>query len=246
MGAREAVPEGKLMNDYWFVPPCDFVSGMKPADREALLALARIGEFAKGEFVFNAGDPGQNVYILESGRAKICQLSPEGKEIILWFCLPGEMFGMAEVPHGSAREVFAQVCTRSSVYSIPRETFNIFLSDHPDTALQVISLLSCRLRTIGHMLLNLAQDDVTSRIVKLLLRLSVPSMRNQDANMSLQIPLTHQEIADMVGASRQTVSTVLGELRREGALDVVKHRIHIHNGERLSAMLDGLDNARRV
>jgi len=226
------------MNDYWFIPPCDFVSGMAPRDREALLAKAKLIQFRKGELVFKAGDPGKNVYILERGRAKICQLSADGREIIQWFCLPGEIFGLAEVPRESTREVSAEVCTNSRIYAIPRDSFNAFLKAHPETALQVIDLLSCRLRTIGHMLLNLALDDVTSRIIKLLLRLCVPSMRKNSADVCLDIPLTHQEIADMVGTSRQTVTTVLGNLRRKGALDVVHHRIRIHDEQQLNNMID--------
>ena len=204
------------------------------------MSMAKLNNFRKGEMVFKAGDSGKNVYILESGRAKICQLSAEGKESILWFCLPGEIFGLAEVLRGSTREVFAQVCTNSSIYSIPRDTFNTFMKYHPDTALQVIALLSCRLRTIGHMLMNLALDDATSRIIKLLLRLSVPSMRKQDTDICLEIPLTHQEISDMVGTSRQTVTTVLGDLRKKGTLKVINHRIHIQNGQQLYTMVEDL------
>jgi len=228
------------MEDFWFIPPSDFLSTMVSSDKEELMSYASLTHFKKGECIFQAGDPGKNVYILEDGRAKICQLSADGKEMILWFCLPGEMFGLAEVPRESIREVFAQVCTDSDVYSISRKTFNNFLKHHPDTAMQVIDLLSCRLRVLGHMLLNLASDDATSRIIKLILRLSARRGKHSGDNVCLDIPLTHQEIAEMVGTSRQTVTSVLGDLRRQGVLNVIRHRIHIQDKEKLNKMIDDI------
>lgn len=228
------------MEDFWFIPPSDFLSGMTVSDKEELISYAKLTHFKKGECIFKAGDPGNNVYILEDGRAKICQLSVDGKEMILWFCLPGEMFGLAELPRESTREVFAQVCTDSEVYSIPRQTFNMFMKNHPDTAMQVVELLSCRLRVLGHMLLNLASDDVTSRIIKLILRLSIRGGNQGSNSISLEIPLTHQEIAEMIGASRQTVTSVLSKLRRQGVLNVVQHRIQIQDKEKLNKMIDDI------
>jgi CRP/FNR family transcriptional regulator len=221
------------MNNYWFIPPSDFLNNMDNRERESLMSLSASHVYKKGEYIFQTGDPGRNVYILEDGRAKICQLSASGKEMILWFCLPGEIFGLAELPRGGIREVFAQACTEAQVHSISREDFKRFLHAHPDAAMQIIDLLSCRMRVLGHMLLNLASDDVTSRIIKLILRLSARYMRDQGSGICLDFPLTHQEIADMIGASRQTVTSALSELKKEGILSVEQHCIHIRNPARL-------------
>lgn len=132
------------------------------------------------------------------------------------------------------------------VQRIPRQSFSKFLSERPSVALQVIELLSCRLRALGETLTNLAADDVSSRIVKLLLRLCArygqvnPHCRLLEqqgkASICLDIPLTHQEIADMLGTSRQTVSAVIGELKKNRVLRMRQRHIHVES-KRLEQLL---------
>ncbi len=226
------------MSDIWFIPPSDFLARMEPREREALLALAEPQSCRRHGFVFQAGSAGENVYVLLSGRIKIFQLSPVGREIIQWFCFPGEVFGLAEMPRGGRREVYAQACADSEVLSIPKERFRSFLIESPSTAMLVIDLLSCRLRTLGDMLLNLTADDVMSRVIKLLTRLAARYGKRVDADFRLDIDLTHQEMADMIGTSRQTVTSALGSLKRRGILRVQNHAIYIQKPELLEHMLD--------
>lgn len=225
------------MHDSWFIPSGDFLSKMNSEDRNSLIALSNMQQYRKGDYIFQVGDPGKYVYLLANGRAKISQLSSAGKEMILWFCLPGEIFGLAELPRGGMREVFAQACTDAEVYTISRDDFNTFLMTNPATAMQVIDLLSCRMRVLGHVLMNLATDDVTSRIIKLILRLGVRYSPTADTNNRLEYPMTHQEIADMVGTSRQTVTGVLGQLRKKGVVSMERHRIRIENQHGLEQLL---------
>lgn len=225
------------MHHSWFIPPSDFLSKMDHTDRENLIALSNKHHYQKGDYIFQVGDPGKFVYLLVDGRAKISQLSTAGKEMILWFCLPGEIFGLAELPRGGTREVFAQACTDADVYVISREDFNAFLLKNPSTAMQIIDLLSCRMRVLGHVLMNLATDDVTSRIIKLILRLGARYPQSSHTCSHLEYPMTHQEIADMVGTSRQTVTGVLGQLRKKGVVSMERHRIRIENQEELEQLL---------
>lgn len=225
------------MHDFWFSPQANFISNMENKDRKALIALSDKQHYHKGDYIFQVGDPGKNVYLLADGRAKISQLSSTGKEMILWFCLPGEIFGLAELPRGGMREVFAQACTHAEVYVINRDNFNAFLYKNPGTAMQVIDLLSCRMRVLGYVLMNLATDDVTSRIIKLILRLGAPYPHSSGTVTCLQYPMTHQEIADMVGASRQTVTGVLGNLKKKGVVSMERQRIYIENHEELERLL---------
>lgn len=213
----------------WYIPPSDFLGSLSPAEREALLALTERRERQKGDYIFQVGDPGNFVYFLEEGRAKIFQLSPAGKELILWFCFPGEVFGLAELPRSGQREVYAQLCSAGTVLRISRERFRDFLTEHPETAMKVIELLSCRMRLLGDMLLNLATEEVTSRVVKLLIRLAARYGTTLNGVLHLEMHLTHQEMADMIGTSRQSVTTVLNMLKRRGFLEVDRHCIHIQN-----------------
>lgn len=225
------------MNELWFVSPSDFLGRMGAADRHDMLLAAERRVFANHAFIFQAGSPGQNVYLLTRGRVKIFGLSPAGKMVLLWFCLPGEVFGLAEVPRGGPREVYAQACTECEVASLSQPAFKQFIGAHPQVAMLVIELLACRLRVLGDMLLNLAADDVTTRVLKMLMRLSARYGRETSGGIRLDIHLTHQEIADMIGATRQTVTAVLGDLRRQGAVHVEDHCICIESQELIESML---------
>lgn len=231
------------MGDIWFLAPSDFLGRMPPAERAALLNLAQPRSYRHRERIFRAGSPGENVYLLAEGRVKIFGLSSLGKEIILWFCFPGELFGIAEMARGGPREVYAEACSDCRVHVIAQREFKEFLATHPATAMLVIDLLSCRLRVLGDVVQNLTADDVTTRVVKLLLRLCARYGRPIARDIRLDIKLTHQEMADMIGATRQTVTGVLGELRRKGVLGVEDHYIRVRHPELLQDMANATQRA---
>ena len=231
------------------LPPSFFLKLLAPSDRADLLALASRHTYDPGEFVFESGSPGNNVYVLEEGRAKVFKLSESGKEVILWFCFPGEIFGLAEISQGgSTREVFAQVCTPAIVHVIRREDFLRFVTAHPDMAMKLMDLLSCRMRVLGEMLLNLVSDDVRTRLIKLLTRLCARYGRNTGGSQYVEMALTHQDIADMIGTTRQTVTSEINRLKRLGLLHTVGHRV-VLEGDLLKdpslACADGADPGAR-
>ncbi len=228
------------MQTPWFVPPSDFWGRLPATSRMALLACGQHRAYTKGATIFRAGSPGEYIYILTEGRVKIFALSPAGRAVVLWFCLPGEVFGLAEMPRAGRRAVYAEACTDSEVLAVPQTRFKRYLEGNAHAALLVVDLLACRLRGLSDMMLNLTSDDVTTRVVKLLVRLAARYGKPIDADgMLLDICLTHQEMADMIGTTRQSVSETLSALRRKGLLRVNQRRIHIQNGK----VLESLANA---
>lgn len=225
------------METPWFVPPSDFWGRLPATARAALLACGQRRTYAKGATVFHAGSPGEHIYILTEGRVKIFALSPVGRTVVLWFCLPGEVFGLAEMPRAGRRAVYAQACADSEVLAVPHARFKRYLESDGHAALLVVELLACRLRSLGDMMLNLTSDDVATRVVKLLVRLGARYGKPLGADgMLLDIRLTHQEIADMVGTTRQSVSETLSALRQRGVLCVSNRRIQIRSGKVLESL----------
>lgn len=209
----------------------DFYSKISDKDRDELSHMGVKRRFKKDEMIFHIGSPSDDVYILLNGRVKVFELSKDGKEVILWFCFPGELFGLAEVVKKDNREVNALACSTVEVLAIKYADFQQYLYSHPAMAMQVIELLGARLRELGDVLLNLASDDVTSRVIKLITRLTARYGRRFSQGVCLDISLTHQEMADMIGASRQTVTTVLGSLKRQGLLRTEQRTIYIENDQ---------------
>ncbi len=216
--------------------PTDFVQHLNAGELAALDALGRRERFARNDFVFRAGGPGRTVYFLRSGRVKIYQPSAPGREVILWFCLPGEIFGLAEVARGGGRSVSAVACEPCEVLCVAQEQFMAFVEERPRVALLSMQVLSSRLRVLGEMHANLVSDDVDTRIAKLILRLAARHGVRRGTELVLALPLTHQEIADMVGTTRQTVTSCLGNLKRRGVLAIDSHRLVIESEELLASL----------
>jgi len=208
-------------------PQIDLLSRLPQVDREHFLKSGQTHRFKKSEFVFRAGDATHHVYLLLRGRVKIYQPSSVGKEVILWFCFGGELFGLAEAARGGERVVSAQACDETEILSIRQEHFTEFLLQHPHTALLIVQVLACRLRVLGDVVINLISDDVRTRILKMLLQLGARCGTPHEQGLRLNLSLTHQEIADMIGTTRQTVTTTLGQLEREGMITTDHHVISI-------------------
>jgi CRP-like cAMP-binding protein len=219
------------------VAPSNFLAQLGSADYADLCTLGVLQRYQKDDLVFPAGVPGDRVYFLKCGRVKIYQLSPLGRTVILWFCFPGEIFGLAEVAQGGGRVVNAQACEPSEVLAVTQEQFKQFIATHPEAALLSMKVLSSRLRILGEILVNLVSDDVNIRIAKLILRLSARYGARVGKDIFLNIPLTHQEIADMVGTTRQTATSALSALKRQGVLSIDNRRIHIESEELLSEII---------
>lgn len=217
----------------------DFLARLTADDAADLVRAGQRKLFAKNEFVFKAGDPGRNVYFLQQGRVKICQPAPEGKDVILWFCFSGDMFGMAEVAQGGGRVVHAQASEASEVLVLSQAELTDYLQTHPAAALLIMQVLAGRLRALGDVIVNLINDDAQTRIVKLILRLATRHGVRVEQDIHLDIQLTHQEIADMCGTTRQTVTSVLSQLQRQGLVRLENRRIRIDSVE----LLDGMTSA---
>lgn len=216
--------------------PTDFMRHLDATELSALELVGRRELYARGDFVFSAGGPGRNVYFLRSGRVKIFQPVASGREVILWFCLPGEIFGLTEVARGGGRSVSALACESCEVLCVALDQFKSFVEARPRIALLSMQVLSSRLRLLGEMHANVVSDDVDTRIAKLILRLAARHGVRHGSELRLTLPLTHQEIADMVGTRRQTVTSSLNNLRRRGVLSIDNHRIVVESEELLASL----------
>ncbi len=227
------------MDELWFVRPYDFLRDFDSQAEQELYDIGLSVTVDKDQLIFNAGSPGEYVYILLEGRIKIYELTSDGKEVIHWFCFPGELFGLAEIVRGGRRAVAAQACSKVKVIKIRHSEFVTFMQRYPDVSLRIIDLLSCRLRELGDVITNLVADDVTARVVKLLTRLGARYGSGEGNEVRLNICLTHQEMADMIGTTRQTVTTVLSALKRKDFLRIENKIIYIQNNDWINSIVAG-------
>ena len=238
------VPSGVDGGDIaWSDAHANFLSSLSAQENQDLLSCARLLLLKARDHLFRAGDRSNDVYIVADGCIRLFQVSPTGKETILWFNFPGELFGMAEIWGGGPRQVYAVANEAARIYSIRRQDFIQFLGAHPEAAMKAIGILSARVRALGHTLGGLASDDVETRIARLLMRFAAISSATRcgigadDGELCVNVRLRHQDIANLIGASRQTVTTTLLRLRKLGTIRMVDHHIHIVRADRLRACL---------
>jgi len=230
-------------NEFWNCPPVDFLGALDSGTRAELLALAGHRRLRRGQSIFRTGSRGENVYILKSGRAKVYELAASGKEVILWFCMPGEIFGLAEIPRGGQREVSAVASTDAEVLVVKREQFKQFLLGNSAAAFLVIDLLSSRMRMLGSLVTALATEEVAARLARLLLGLSHRYQGQCDLHQGcshhqIDLRLTHQDIADMIGTTRQSVSSLIGDWKQKAILFTHNHKIYIQSETELRMQAD--------
>ncbi len=204
-----------------------FSASLPAGDRAALLQLGLRKSYSKGGLIFSAGSPAGSVYLLESGYVKIYHLGPAGREVLLWFCFPGDIFGLTEMVHGGGRKVYARAGTPVELLSVPREAFKAFLAQHPSAAVLVMDVLSHRVRALSQLVQGLITDDVPQRLMQLLTRLSSAYGRPADKGVCVDIALTHQEMANMIGTSRQSITSTLNALKRLGLVAIKNRRLHL-------------------
>jgi len=228
----------------WSDAHANFLSSLSEAETRDLMKSSHRLDLKFRDHLFQAGDHSNDVYIVARGCIRLFQISSTGKETILWFSFPGEIFGMAELWRGNGRLIHAVANEAAQVYSISRKNFTHFLGVHPEAAMKAIGILSARFRALGQVLVGLTSDNVETRIVRLLMRLAAASSDIRccagfsEGELCVNVRLTHQDIANLIGASRQTVTTTLVHLRKQGAVRTVEHHIHIVRPDHLRRLLE--------
>jgi len=187
--------------------------------------------FMSNEFIFWDGDAPNWFYTVAEGKVKVLKHSSLGKEFIIAFFGPGEMFGEVAVFENKPYPASAQAVAETKVVGIKREDFLSFLANRPQVALRIINVLGGRLRDAQGRLRDLAGERVEQRLASLLLMLS--------SKLGLTLPFTRQEIADMVGTTTETAIRVMSHLKDRGIIRSVRGKVIILDEEKLRLLSEG-------
>ncbi|WP_455197843.1 Crp/Fnr family transcriptional regulator [Kaarinaea lacus] len=204
-----------------------FLQKLSREDQQSLEAIATRLSYKKKEYLFQANLTNNTIYVLTDGRVKLSRLSAQGQECIQWFCFPGEVFGLSENTYDYDSGLYAQALVPSTVWAISKLEFNQLLLQNPRIALVIVDQLSSRVRTLGDMLLHVSCDSAQQRLVSLLQRLAEIYGDSTSNEVFIDMQITHQEIADMIGVCRQTVSSLMAGLKRSGIVSANRQGISI-------------------
>ena len=203
-------------------------NGLSDEEISELASAARRRTFRSGEVIFHRDDPGQVMYVIKEGKVKICLISPDGQEISLVVFGQGDHFGELALLDGLPRSADAIAMERVECYTLQRSDFHNAIMKHPKIAIRVMEVLSERLRKTDQQVEDLIFLDVYGRVAKKLLELSDTHGKKVEHGVRIDVRLTQQELASMVGASRESVNKVLGYFTEKQYISTDKHRITLH------------------
>jgi cAMP-binding proteins - catabolite gene activator and regulatory subunit of cAMP-dependent protein kinases len=208
-----------------------------PEELQSVARLCKKKTFPKGAILFLEGDVGDKLYLIQSGLVKISR-QEQNREITLALFRDGDFFGeMSLIEKNSLRSATAETIEPSVLYVLLRQDFIHFLENSPKLCLRLLEIAYSRLRKANDQIHDLTFLDVRGRIAKNLVRLADEYGVPGPAGTQIDIKLTHQQIANMSGTVRETVTKTLHELQEEGVIDIDKKKIRILDPRRLQELI---------
>jgi CRP/FNR family cyclic AMP-dependent transcriptional regulator len=202
-------------------------SELSPAEMSEITAAARTLRKERGGFVYMPGDRADFVYVLRKGRIKLSVLSESGKEFAIDIIQPGEIFGEFALVDEAVRSNMTQALGDVVVWVFNKRDFLRLLETRPKLAISYIRLVGDRRRRMEKKLSDITTKDVAARVCELLHELCIGAAAAESAARESLVPLTHQDVASLIGASRQTTTTILNDLGRRGIIELGRGWIRV-------------------
>ena len=191
-------------------------------------------KIAKGSILFKEGDDGEHLYVIIDGKLKLGTSSGDGRENLLSILGPGEMFGELSLFDPGPRTSTATAVTDAKLLSLSHEKVIPWLKQNPEVSLQLLTRLSQRLRRTNEAVGDLVFSDVPGRVAKALIDLGERFGKTSPEGLLVNHDLTQEELAQLVGASRETVNKALADFAGRGWLKLDGRSVLITDVERLS------------
>jgi len=193
-----------------------FLAVLPPEEREELAACLARRQLQKGDIIFQRDDPGQSLFIVERGAVRIYVPSSQGMDLTLAVLGPGDFFGDLSLLDGRSRSASAIASEQASLLVLDRADFLGFIGAHPQAAMAVLMVVAQRLREADEKASDLAFLDVAGRLAKRLLDLAASHGISRADGILIDLSLTQEELANMIGVTRESVNRNLSEFRRLG------------------------------
>lgn len=221
----------------WYIRRFNLLMGMSEQEMQRVAAMTRMTRHRRGELIYLPGDPSHSIYFLKEGRMKITGLSEDGHEVLLDVIGPGEIFGEVGAIQESPRTTSAQALEDSLLCEMHRNDFEALLATYPKMSLHVLKRVGFRLKKVEAQLLSLICKDVSTRVREALIDL-IGVESTARPNPPVKIGLTQQDLANLIGASRQETSRALRELEDSGVLKLKYRSIIVTTPHRLRSGQD--------
>jgi CRP-like cAMP-binding protein len=216
----------------------DIFADLAPEQRAQIERAISVTQYPSGRIFYAPEEEGDRLYLLRRGRVRIYKLSPEGRALTLLILEPSSIFGEMALSEEWVHDSFAESMTECLVGVIRRDDMRRALNANPAVALRFMNIMSRRLRALERKLADIAFKSVPQRLATVLLNLSGSQATHAAAGTPLAVVrYTHQQLAEMIGSYRETVTKAIGEFRESGLIRVEEDAIYLTDLPRLQELV---------
>jgi CRP/FNR family cyclic AMP-dependent transcriptional regulator len=192
--------------------------------------------YPAGQIFYAPEEHGDRLYMLRRGRVRIYKLSPEGRALTLLVLEPTSIFGEMALVDDWQHDSFAEAMSECTIGTVSRNEMRRTLSTHPAVALRFMNIMSQRLRALESKLADIAFKSVPQRLATVLLNLADTQSERQESGPPAVVRYTHQQLAEMIGSYRETITKAIGEFREAGLIRVEEEAIYLTDMARLQEL----------
>ena len=227
-----------MREKYWYLKDCDFFQQLSPEELHHLETHSRMKRFRSGEAVYLPLDEADGVLVLISGQVKIFSLTPDGKQSILTFIGPGEVFGELSLYQETQRGEHAEASAVSEIVMVPAAIMRQMVERNASLSIGLTRLVGFRRRRIEQRLKYLLFHSNRERLTHLLVELAEDyGSTGPNGEILLSIKLSHQDLASLIGSTRESVTVILGQMQAEGLLKLGRRKVIIRAIDKLASAI---------
>lgn len=219
------------MNKLWYLSQIRMFDCLPMEDLMEIDRMAPMSTIEKNVLIQTPESFREGLYVIKEGKLRLFKVNAEGKQFTLGILGTGNVFGEIDFFSLGTRDIFIETIDKTLLCSLAKTQFERFLSERPQLALKFLKVLSDRLKDRDEMLEQLALGDLRNRVLHLLTKLAEQFGIEEDGYHRIDLPLTHQELANMIGATRESVTVILNELVKSGFIRTGRKSIHVKLNE---------------
>jgi CRP-like cAMP-binding protein len=218
---RSSVPERHILEEFGR-------AGLRVSERS----------LSRGEMIFTPGEPDENLYFVLSGTIRIYKTYGDFKEATVALLKDNGIFGKLDLTESGSQDEFAEAATDARICVVRKPAVSWLVKRQPELALSLFSAFSERLRQSDELIVTLLRREVSSRLAAMLLNLGERHGTRDGTEITIELRLTHMELANMIASTREAVSKAMTELQRGDVIEVRNRRIVIRDRQCLAGRAD--------
>ncbi len=219
----------------WYLRKIPLFDGLSPEQMQQLVPKVELREIPRRQVIYLPGDPGETVYFINGGRVKCSKVTRDGKELTLAYRGAGQIFGELAVVDGAPREEMAEAMKNAIITELPCSVFREFLLGSAELGFRFTCIIGERRKALETKLEHLVFRDVQAKLAALLLELGAEYGSETDEGLQIGLKITHQEMANLIGSTRETISLTLAQFKKRGLLNMNGRTVVLVDQEGLKA-----------